>query len=65
MNQQEMELEQDLIAREAKAQRLWEQGLAAEAEEDLAEAYTLFTEAHDLIMDCPRLHEHAHHQLRL
>lgn len=46
------------------AEQLWQQGQAAEQGNDLAQAYLLFTEAHDLITDCSRLHAHAHRQLR-
>jgi hypothetical protein len=47
-----------------KAEALWRSGAHAEARGDYAMAYQLYTEAHDGIMDCARLHQHAHVQLR-
>ena len=47
-----------------KAERLWRNGAQAELGQDYALAYRLYTEAHDAIMDCARLHQHAHVQLR-
>ena len=47
-----------------KAETLWRSGAQAELGQDYALAYRLYTEAHDAIMDCARLHQHAHVQLR-
>ncbi len=47
-----------------KAETLWRSGAQAELGQDYALAYRLYTEAHDVIMDCARLHQHAHVQLR-
>jgi hypothetical protein len=47
-----------------KAETLWHSGAQAELTEDYALAYRLYTEAHDAIMDCARLHQYAHVQLR-
>ena len=47
-----------------KAQSLWTSGAQAEAAGDYATAYQLYTQAHDDIMDCARLHQYAHEQLR-
>jgi hypothetical protein len=46
------------------AHRLWRVALEAESLGDYAKAYSLHTEAHDLIMDCARLHQAAHVHLR-
>ena len=54
----------DFDARQARALALWNKGQACVEAGDRAEAYLHFTEAHDLIMDCPRLHLEAHRQLR-
>jgi len=43
---------------------LWQQGDALLAAGDGAAAYRAYTQAHDLITDCPRLHETAHRKLR-
>jgi hypothetical protein len=50
--------------RTEQANRLWNKALDAEFLEDYAQAYDLHTEAHDLIMDCARLHQTAHVHLR-
>jgi len=46
------------------AETLWRNGAQAELNRDYALAYRLYTEAHDTIMDCARLHQNAHVQLR-
>ena len=46
------------------AEALWNSGAQAELAGDDTLAYLLYTEAHDAIMDCPRLHQNAHVQLR-
>ena len=46
------------------AEHLWHSGAQAESTADYALAYQLYTEAHDLIMDCAQLHQRAHEQLR-
>ena len=58
MNDQAIEI------RAEAAEKLWAQGFACEARGELQQAYELFTEAHDLILDCARLHQYAHEQLR-
>ena len=55
---------EDFEARQARALALWEAGNASIQAGNRAEAYAQFTAAHDLIMDCPRLHLAAHRQLR-
>ena len=55
---------EDFDARQARAMALWKAGDASVQAGDHAEAYAQFTAAHDLIMDCPRLHLAAHRQLR-
>lgn len=55
---------QSIEIRAAEADRLWSGGDAALAAHDRERAYRLYTQAHDLIMDCARLHERAHHKLR-
>ena len=47
-----------------QAEKLWEQGAQAESANDYNLAYTLYTQAHDTIMDCARLHKRAHENLR-
>jgi hypothetical protein len=47
-----------------KAEGLWRSGEQAEHTQDYALAYRLYTEAHDVIMDCARLHQNAHVRLR-
>lgn len=54
----------DIAIRSSAAERLWRQGDAALAEGYPGEAYRLYTEAHDLVTDCPKLHLQAHRQLR-
>lgn len=51
-------------ARIAQAQQLWLKGEKAEQSQDYQTAYELFTKAHDLVIDCPKQHAHAHVQLR-
>ncbi len=44
----------------------WQQGMRDEQEGRLDEAWAHFRRAHDLVVDCPRLHQVAHrHLLRL
>jgi hypothetical protein len=54
----------DLAARIRDAEALWREGDAALAAQDREAAYRLYTQAHDLTLDCPRLHEQAHRYLR-
>ena len=54
----------DFDSRRTRALELWKKGNACVETGDRAEAYAHFTEAHDLIMDCPRLHLEAHRHLR-
>ena len=46
------------------AESLWQAGVEAEKSGNYALAYQHHTEAHDLIMDCARLHQLAHEHLR-
>ncbi|HSW13217.1 MAG TPA: hypothetical protein VLI06_10295 [Solimonas sp.] len=55
---------QDLDSRAAQAGHLWQQGDAARDTGDIEAAWRLYTEAHDQVMDCPRLHLEAHRRLR-
>ncbi|WP_162932092.1 hypothetical protein [Solimonas sp. K1W22B-7] len=55
---------QDIATRSSDAARLWQQGDDALAAGQAEQAYRLYTEAHDLVTDCPKLHLRAHHQLR-
>jgi hypothetical protein len=54
----------DIQGRQRQALALWAEGDLACARGDDAEAYRLYTEGHDLITDCPRLHREAHVKLR-
>lgn len=53
----------DIQQRSKQAQALWSRGDASFKASDLAEAYRLYTEAHDLVTDCPTLHREAHLKL--
>lgn len=55
---------QTIETRVSEAEALWNKGDAMLATGDGRGAYAAYTAAHDLIMDCPRLHERAHRQLR-
>jgi hypothetical protein len=46
------------------AETLWASGETAEKAGNYSLAYTLYTEAHDEIMDCARLHQFSHEKLR-
>ena len=50
--------------RVAKANTLWQEGQRAEDARDYQTAYQLYTDAHDLVIDCPKLHQSAHEYLR-
>lgn len=50
--------------RHTRALVLWEEGDACLERGDRDGAYVRYTTAHDLIMDCPRLHLSAHRHLR-
>lgn len=55
----------DTIEIRAKvADDLWACAIEAEASGNYSRAYELHTQAHDLIMDCARLHQVAHVHLR-
>lgn len=54
----------DIDDRARQADTLWRQGDAALAKGDAKAAYRLYTEAHDLVTDCARLHEQAHIRLK-
>lgn len=53
-----------IAQRAEQAETLWLQGDALLAAGDGRAAYAAYTQAHDLVTDCPRLHAHAHRQLR-
>jgi hypothetical protein len=53
----------DIQERSKQAQALWSRGDASFQTSDLAESYRLYTEAHDLVTDCPSLHKRAHQKL--
>lgn len=55
----------DIQQRSKQARTLWSRGDASFQSGDLAEAYRLYTEAHDLIMDCPELHRQSHQKLAI
>lgn len=63
-NRTSSSLSPDIDTRIHQAQELWARGALAEASGDYAQAYTLYTSAHDLIIDCALLHEQAHQRLR-
>ncbi|MGH8446559.1 MAG: hypothetical protein ACREVL_14900 [Solimonas sp.] len=50
--------------RSLQAELLWQQGDALCAAGDGAGAYRIYTEPHELVTDCPWLHERAHRKLR-
>lgn len=50
--------------RASHAEGLWSQGDAAFAAGDHKLAYQRYTSAHDLVTDCPALHECAHRKLK-
>ena len=52
-----------LSERSDDARTLWSAGDDAFRTGNLARAYWLYTQAHDLIVDCPRLHLEAHRKL--
>jgi hypothetical protein len=51
--------------RAAEAESLWRQGDAAQSAGDLEHAYRLYTQAHDLVTDCVKLHIAAHRRLKV
>jgi hypothetical protein len=53
-----------ISARIQIADSLWLLGAEAEREANYLLAYQYYTEAHDTIMDCARLHQVAHENLR-
>ena len=55
---------QTIETRMLEAEALWRDGDALADVGDGAAAYRLYTQAHDLIMDCPSLHERAHRKLQ-
>lgn len=54
----------DIQTRAGQAGQLWAEGDRALAAGDLARAWSLYTEAHDRVTDCPELHRRAHERLR-
>ena len=54
----------DIDSRARQAQSLWESGDRQLAAGNLSEAWRLYTQAHDLVTDCPALHRRAHQQLQ-
>src|SRR3546814_8209806 len=55
---------QTIETRILEAEALWRRGDALVDTADGAAAYAVYTQAHDLIMDCPSLHERAHRKLQ-
>lgn len=53
-----------IASRAAQAEQLWSQGLAAFERGERARSYALYTQAHDLVTDCAKLHIRAHQYLR-
>jgi hypothetical protein len=54
----------DIDGRARQAQALWEIGDRRFEAGEYAEAWRIYTEAHDQVTDCPRLHRQAHERLR-
>lgn len=54
---------EDIRVRSQQATALWSKGDAAFKGKNLEDAYRLYTEAHDLVTDCPSLHREAHRKL--
>jgi hypothetical protein len=54
----------DIATRATEAQSLWAAGDRALAGGRLDEAWQLYTDAHDRIVDCPALHRQAHRKLQ-
>jgi len=54
----------DIAQRIHEADTLWKLGDDRLSSEDGAGAYRLYTQAHDLVTDCPSLHLQAHRRLR-
>lgn len=50
--------------RSRRAREAWRTGRTHEAGGNLEAAYECFRTAHDLVVDCPRLHQAAHRHLR-
>lgn len=46
------------------AEELWSKGSSAESTEEYHLAYKFYTEAHDTIIDCAKLHKRSHENLR-
>lgn len=59
-----MQTTQTIEQRIKLAEQLWEQGKTAEFNNNYQLAYELHTQAHDTIMDCAKLHQKAHENLR-
>lgn len=53
-----------LEARIEQAKNIWIEGLSCEQAGELQLAYTYYTEAHNLIMDCAKHHQKSHMHLR-
>lgn len=51
-------------SRAAQADELWSRGDDAFSAGDHRLAYQHYTSAHDLVIDCPTLHERAHRKLK-
>lgn len=47
-----------------QAEKLWAEGDQAKLEDDYRLAYQLYTQAHDLVVDCAKHHQRAHKKLR-
>jgi len=50
--------------RAQQAQAAWAQGQAFEASGHLEAAHACFRDAHDLVVDCPKMHRMAHQHLK-
>ncbi len=56
---------QPIEQRVLNAQTLWDQGREAESAGDYQSAYSLYTQAHDQVIDCASFHQYAHERLRV
>lgn len=54
----------EIAIREEKIISLWQDGDIELSNKNYQRAYKFYTEAHDLIIDCPKLHLRAHQHLQ-
>jgi hypothetical protein len=54
----------DITSIAQQAEAAWQRGLHSQNAGRLEEAHGHFRQAHDLVVDCPRLHQRAHQHLR-